>query len=61
MSKPKAESHDNLYLTPETDTGGIPQGNFPVGEGKDHTTVAHGAKSTTIFGALFGAAAAVPT
>ncbi|MBC8353720.1 MAG: hypothetical protein H8E66_17110 [Planctomycetes bacterium] len=37
------------------------RGDAPVVEDEIHSSVTKGAKSTTVFGALFGAAAAVPT
>ena len=61
MSKPTAESHNYPRMTPKNDASGTPQSDLRDNEGKVRCTDAKGAKTTTIFGALFGAAAAAPT
>lgn len=61
MSKPTAESHNHPRMTPENGASGTPQSDLRDSEGKVPCTDAKGAKTTTIFGALFGAAAAAPT
>jgi len=51
MNEPNAESQNEPDTSPDIDSGAMRQCDSPVG----------GGKTMTVFGALFGAAAAVPT
>lgn len=56
-----ANESDGPCVTPETETAEMPQGDSPDSDGMVHSDTTNGAKTTTVFGALFGAAAAAPT
>lgn len=60
MSKTDAESQHELGSSPNTNSEGAFECGKPVDEGKCSAGL-RGGKTTTVFGALFGAAAAVPT
>ena len=60
MSETDAQSQDEPGSPTNPNSGGMPESGVPVGEGKCGARVGSG-KTVTVFGALFGAAAAVPT
>jgi hypothetical protein len=60
MSESGANSQGELSSSPNPNSGGMSECGKLVADGKCGARVG-GGKTTTVFGALFGAAAAVPT
>ena len=60
MSESDARSQDEVGSSPHPNSGATPPGDLSVGGGTCHARVG-GGKTVSVFGALFGAAAAVPT
>ncbi len=56
MSKP-----NHPRMTPEQGASGTPHSDIPDSEREIRSADTKGAKTTTVFGALFGAAAVAPT
>lgn len=61
MSETNASSQDNADTSPEAGAEATAPSHLSINERKCNSAAVGGGKTSTVFGALFGAAAAVPT